>query len=195
VRVFKGRDSVGVRGIKLADTDQVVSMAILRHVEIELPEARAYLKQAAMLRRASGEEGEAEAPIEEIEEDVAEAALSPDRYAALSAAEQFILSVSEQGFGKRTSAFEYRTANRGGQGITAMAVTKRNGPLVASFPVEESDQLMLITDLGQTIRVPVHQIRIAGRATQGVTLFRTAEGERVVSVDRIADAGGAEDEG
>lgn len=194
VRVFKGRDSVGVRGIKLAESDNVVSMTIVRHVDVELPEARAYLKQAAMLRRAAGEDAEAEVPSEEADEGGEEAALSPERYAQLGGAEQFILSVSQQGFGKRTSAFEYRVANRGGQGITAMAVTKRNGPLVASFPVEETDQLMLITDLGQTIRVPVKQIRIAGRATQGVTLFRTADEERVVSVDRIADSGGGDGE-
>jgi DNA gyrase subunit A len=169
-------------------------MAIVRHIEVELPEARAYLKQSAIMRRAAGEEGETEQPSEEVEEDGEEAALSPDRYATLSAGEQFVLSVSEKGFGKRTSAFEYRVANRGGQGITAMAVTTRNGPLVASFPVEDTDQLMLITDLGQTIRVPVRQIRVAGRATQGVTLFRTAEAERVVSVERIVETGGGEDE-
>lgn len=190
VRVFKGRDSVGVRGIKLAEGDAVVSMAILRHSDATPEEARAYLKQSAAMRRAAtGEEEEAEIAAEDTEEAVAEASLSPERYAHLGAMEQFILTVSERGFGKRSSAYEYRLANRGGQGITAMAVTKRNGPLIASFPADDGDQLMLITDQGQTIRVPVRQIRVAGRATQGVTLFRTGEDERVVSVERIADAG------
>ncbi|MBI1239461.1 MAG: DNA gyrase subunit A [Alphaproteobacteria bacterium] len=189
VRVFKGRDSVGVRGIRLADDDVAVSMAILRHVDATPAEARAYLKQAALMRRAAGEDEEPEAAAsEEADEGEEETTLSAERYAVLGAREQFVLTVSENGFGKRSSAFDYRVANRGGQGITAMSVSKRNGPLVAAFPVEDGDQLMLITDLGQTIRVPVRQIRIAGRATQGVTLFRMEEGERVVSVERIAEA-------
>jgi DNA gyrase subunit A len=197
VRVFKGRDSTGVRGIKLAEGDEVVSMAILRHVEVTVDEARAYLKQSAAMRRAAGEEGEtAEASSEEGEEIAApEAALSPERYAELGAQEQFVLTVSESGFGKRSSAYEYRVIGRGGSGIVAMAMAKKNARIAASFPVEDTDQLMLITDQGQTIRLSVGQIRVAGRATQGVILFRLAEGERVVSVERIPEGQEIEGEG
>ncbi len=197
VRVFQGRNSVGVRGIKLADGDQVISMAILRHVEVAAPEARAFLRQSAIMSRAA--EGEpaaaaAEEPMEEGDEaNGEEAVLTPERFAELSANEQFVLTVSANGFGKRSNAYEYRVSGRGGQGITAMAMSKRNGALVASFPVEETDQLMMITNKGQTIRVPVSQIRIAGRATQGVTLFRVDSDERVASVERIAEAAGEED--
>ncbi len=190
VRVFKGRDSTGVRGIKLAEGDEVVSMAILRHVETTVDEARAYLRQSTAMRRAAGEEGEvAEIQVEEGEDTNApEAALSPERYAELGAQEQFVLTVSETGFGKRSSAYEYRVIGRGGSGIVAMAMAKKNSRIADSFPVEDTDQLMLITDGGQTIRLPVGQIRVAGRATQGVILFRLGEGERVVSVERIGEA-------
>jgi DNA gyrase subunit A len=189
VRVFKGRDSTGVRGIKLAAGDEVVSMAILRHVEITVDEARAYLRQSAAMRRAAGEEADVPEPAVDEGEDVAapDTALSPERYAELGAQEQFVLTVSESGFGKRSSAYEYRVIGRGGSGIVAMAMARKNARIVASFPVEDTDQLMLITDGGQTIRVSVAQIRVAGRATQGVILFRLAEGERVVSVERIPE--------
>jgi DNA gyrase subunit A len=200
VRVFKGRDSTGVRGIRLADGDFVVSMAILRHVDASVAEARAYLKQAAMMRRAAGAEdadsGSDIPATDESDDAVEEASLTTERYAELGAAEEFILTASERGFGKRTSAFEYRLTGRGGSGIVAMAMSDRNGPIVASFPVEDSDQIMLISDQGQTIRSPVSDVRIAGRATQGVILFRMAEGEKCVSVERIGEAeeleGGAE---
>jgi DNA gyrase subunit A len=109
----------------------------------------------------------------------------------MSEAEQFVLTISEKGFGKRTSSYEYRTTNRGGKGIVAMAVTERNGRLVASFPVEESDEIMLVTDGGQLIRCPVNGIRLAGRSTQGVIVFSTAEGEKVASVERISEEGEA----
>ncbi len=189
VRVFKGRESTGVRGIKLAAEDDVVSMAILRHVEVSVEEARAYLRQAATMRRAAGEEADVpDVPADEGEEaGAAEIALTPERYAELGAQEQFVLTVSENGFGKRSSAYEYRVTGRGGSGIVAMAMTRKNARISASFPVEDTDQLMLITDGGQTIRVPVGQIRVAGRATQGVILFRLSEGERVVSVERIGE--------
>lgn len=181
-----------MRGIKLADGDEAVSMAVLRHVDADPGETRAYLKQAAAMRRAAGEEDlEADVAPEEAEE-AGEKPRSRPNGTPIWAREQFILTVSERGFGKRSSAYEYRLANRGGMGISAMSVSKRNGPLVASFPVEDTDQLMLITNGGQTIRVPVKQIRVAGRATQGVTLFRTDGEERVVSVERIAEAGDAE---
>ncbi|HTR14993.1 MAG TPA: DNA gyrase subunit A [Roseiarcus sp.] len=189
VRVFKGRDSMGVRGVALGEGDSVISLAILDSFDATPAERAAYLKQ----RRAQiGEPVEEGADAVEAEAEAAEANgsayLSPDRFEAMRAAEQVILTVSEKGFGKRTSSYEYRVTGRGGKGIVAMAMSARNGSLVASFPVEENDEIMLVTNGGQLIRVPVTGIRIAGRATQGVIVFRAAEGERVVSVDRIGEA-------
>ena len=184
IRVFAGRTSTGVRGIKLDDDDEVISMAILNGVDATTEEARAYLKHAAAMRRAAGEEGD-----DAAEDEAPAAALSPKRIAELGAAEQFILTVTENGYGKRSSSFEYRTSGRGGKGIIAIVVNERNGRVCASFPVEESDQIMLVTNGGQLIRTPVRGIRVAGRNTQGVTIFRTAEGEEVVSVERIGDVG------
>jgi len=188
VRVFKGRDSTGVRGIKLADGDEVVSLTLLHHVDADTAEARAYLKQANAARRAAL--GEEEPPVEDVaedEENVEEATLTPERYAALGAKEQFVLAVSENGFGKRTSSYEYRVTGRGGSGIVAMGMGRKNYAIIAAFPAEESDDLMLISDTGQTIRVAVSGISVQGRAAQGVTVFRVDEGERVVSVERIED--------
>ena len=201
VRVFKGRDSMGVRGITLGEGDRVISLAILRHIEAESGERMAYLK----MRRAIAGEATAEAsegatetgetPGEEGNGEEAQAAqLAPERYAQMSAAEEIILTISSKGYGKRTSSFEYRITGRGGKGIVAMAVNQRNGPLVASMPVEESDEIMLVTDGGRLIRCPVEDIRVAGRSTQGVIVFNTAEDERVVGVERISeeDAGNGE---
>jgi DNA gyrase subunit A len=188
VRVFKGRDSTGVRGIKLAEGDEVVSLTLLHHVDADSAEARAYLKQANAARRAAL--GEEEPPVEDVvedEENVEEATLTPERYAALGAKEQFVLAVSENGFGKRTSSYEYRVTGRGGSGIVAMGMGRKNYAIIAAFPAEESDDLMLISDTGQTIRVAVSGISVQGRAAQGVTVFRVDEGERVVSVERIED--------
>ncbi|MBB5049517.1 DNA gyrase subunit A [Rhodopseudomonas rhenobacensis] len=192
VRVFQSRASMGVRGMALANGDQVISLTILRHFEANPAERTTYLKQSGAFRRAAtGEEVEAVEAVEvaetEAEEVDAIAALSSERYAEMSANEQFVLTLSENGFGKRTSSFEYRTTGRGGKGIVAMAVNPRNGKLVASFPVEEEDQIMLVTDKGQLIRCPVGGIRIVGRSTQGVTVFNTAEDEHVVSVERIGE--------
>lgn len=189
VRVFAGRTSTGVRGVKLDDGNKVISMAILRHVETTSEEAKAYLKHAAAMRKAAGE-SDAEEPDDADTPDVA---ISPERLAELGAAEQFILTVTENGYGKRTSSYEYRTSGRGGKGIIAIQTTDRNGPVIASFPIDESDQIMLVTDGGQLIRTPVNDIRVAGRNTQGVTIFRTKEGERVVSVGRIEDVDGEDD--
>jgi DNA gyrase subunit A len=189
VRVFKGRDSTGVRGIKLAEGDAVVSLSLLYHSDATSAEARAYLKQASAARRA--ESGEAEAPVEEAESDAdeggEEATLTPERYAALGAREQFVLTVSQTGFGKRSSSYEYRVTGRGGSGIVAIGMGKKNSAVIASFPVEDSDDLMLISDAGQTIRVAVADVSIQGRAAGGVTIFKVDEGEKVVSVERIAD--------
>jgi DNA gyrase subunit A len=191
VRVFKGRDSTGVRGISLAEGDRIISMAIIHHFEAESAERAAYLK---MSRAVRGEEESEETASDDLEE-AAPGALSQERYAAMSAAEQFILTISENGYGKRTSSHEYRITGRGGKGIVAMAVNKRNGPLVGSFPVDDTDQIMLVTNGGQVIRVPVdagpdNRIRIVGRSSQGVTIFNTADGEKVVSVERIVEPEG-----
>jgi DNA gyrase subunit A len=185
VRVFQGRTSMGVRGIALENGDKVISLAILRHVEATADERAAYLKRANAVRR--GENGEAAEEVADAEEATGAIELGERRYVEMSAAEQFVLTISERGYGKRSSSYEYRTTGRGGKGIVAMAVTERNGLLVASFPVEESDQIMLVTDRGQLIRCPVDGIRIAGRGTQGVIVFDTAEDERVVSVERISE--------
>ena len=184
VRVFSGRTSTGVRGIRLGDGDAVISMAILRR-GIEPAESRAYLKQAAANRRALGE-GETEGSDAEEEGEVA--ALSEERFGELGAREEFILAVTENGYGKRSSSYEYRTSNRGGKGIIAIQTTKRNGQVAASFPVEDGDEIMLVTDGGQLIRTPVRDIRVAGRNTQGVTIINTREGERVVSVEHVPEA-------
>ncbi|SEQ03300.1 DNA gyrase subunit A [Faunimonas pinastri] len=188
VRVFKGRDSTGVRGISLGTDDKIISMTILRHFDASPDERAAYLR----LSRAVRGENEAEAEPVEAEaeaEEVADGELSQTRYAEMSASEQFVLTLSENGFGKRTSSFEYRITGRGGKGIVAMVVNSRNGPLVASFPAEHTDQIMLVTNGGKVIRVPVDGIRVAGRSTQGVTVLNTAPGEKVVSVEHISDPG------
>ena len=197
VRVFKGRDSMGVRGIQLEGGDKLISMAIIRHVDVRAEERAAYIKLANAMRRAQsgGENGadEADAALDvAAEADADEAVAAPAdidqaRYVAMGAAEQFILTLSENGYGKRTSSYEYRTTRRGGKGIVAMAVNDRNGPLVASFPVEDADQIMLVTDGGQLIRCPVNGIRIVGRGSQGVIVFDTAEDEKVVSVERVSE--------
>ncbi len=189
VRVFAGRNSVGVRGINLADGDEVISMTVLRNFDATSDERVAYIK---MRRAMEGDDGDAADGDDEISGD---AAIDQQRYIQMGAAEQFILTLSENGFGKRSSAYEYRVTGRGGKGITAMAVNDRNGDLVASFPIEETDQIMLVTDGGQLIRCPVNDIRIAGRSTQGVTVFRTGKDEKVVSVSRISeDVNGDDDE-
>ncbi|MFT3730352.1 MAG: DNA gyrase subunit A [Hyphomicrobium sp.] len=187
IRLFKGRDSTGVRGIRLDDNDEVISMAILDHFAAEADERAAYLKQAGALRRSEdAEEGEAtaEADAEEVSGDVS---ISAERFAEMQAAEQFVLTVSSKGFGKRSSSYEFRTSGRGGKGIVAMVANDRNGRLLASFPIGENDQIMLVTDGGQLIRCPVHDIRIAGRNTQGVRIFKTDAEEKVVSVERITE--------
>ncbi|WP_166141634.1 DNA gyrase subunit A [Methylosinus sp. RM1] len=188
VRVFQGRTSMGVRGIALAGDDRVISMSILRHFEAVGDERAAYLKRAAAQRRNAGVEG-AEEGAAETEEASTAIELTEARYREMEQAEQIILTVSENGYGKRSSSFEYRITGRGGKGIVAMAVNARNGKLVASFPVGRGDEIMLVTDGGQLIRCPVEGIRIAGRGTQGVIVFDTAVGERVVSVEHLADAG------
>jgi DNA gyrase subunit A len=174
LRVFAGRTSTGVRGIKLQQGDEVISMSILKHIDATPDERTAYLKRVAAMR-GSDEEGM------EFEGDAA--SISDERFAELQAREQFLLTVTTGGFGKRTSAYEYRVTGRGGQGITNIGLTKKNGLSVAgTFPVTNDHQVMLVTDAGQMIRMKVDGIRFTGRGAQGVTLFRVAEDEHIVSV-------------
>ncbi|WP_291338258.1 DNA gyrase subunit A [Albidovulum sp.] len=182
VRVFKGRDSTGVRGIRLAEDDSVVSMSVIRHFEASPEERAAYLKQ----RRLMAGVIEDEAPDED-EEAVAEGQLSPERYAEMSAAEDLILTVTAKGAGKISSSHDYPVRGRGGQGVMAMDKAMRGGTLVASFPVEMDDQIMLATSTGQSIRCPVEGISFRSRSAGGVKVFDTGAGEEVVSVARIAD--------
>jgi DNA gyrase subunit A len=189
VRVFAGRNSVGVRGISLGADDRIISMAIVGHVEAAPWERAAYLRRAIAERRlASGGE------VEEIalvgEEVAGEGELSDERYAELKAREQFVLTVSAFGYGKRSSSYDFRVSGRGGKGIRATDITKVGeiGELVAAFPVKDADQIMLVTDAGQLIRTPVAQIRLASRATKGVTIFNTGGQQKVVSVELISDA-------
>ncbi|MDB5553638.1 MAG: gyrA, partial [Rhizobium sp.] len=187
VRVFAGRNSIGVRGITLAENDRLISMTILGHVDADASERAAYLKRSAAERRAMGVDEE---DIQLVGEEVAEDGdVSDERYVALKALEQFVLTVSEKGYGKRSSSYDFRISGRGGKGIRATDTSKTNeiGQLVAAFPVEDADQIMLVSDGGQLIRVPVNGIRIASRATKGVTIFSTAADEKVVSVERISE--------
>ncbi len=171
VRVFAGRNSVGVRGIALAEGDEVISMSVLKHFELSPEERDVYFR----MKKGEGD------------------GMSPERFAEIHDAEQLILTLSERGYGKRTSCHEFRITARGGKGITAMALNEKTGRLVAAFPVEEGDQIMLVTDRGKLIRTSVDEIRIAGRATQGVIVFRTEEDERVVSAERISETEGEEE--
>jgi DNA gyrase subunit A len=179
VRVFKSRTSDGVRGMKLGEKDEVVSLTVLHGIRADAEEREQYRKVASAKRRASGEEEEGEAI------DLSDITLSAEKIAEMEAAEEFILTITEKGYGKRTSAFEYRVTGRGGSGITAMGLGKKNGTVVASFPVEADDQIMLMTDKGTLIRTPVKDIRLCGRSSQGVITFRTADNEKVISAVRI----------
>ncbi|EJK81791.1 DNA gyrase, A subunit [Rhizobium sp. AP16] len=193
VRVFAGRNSIGVRGISLASGDSIISMTIVNHVDAEPWERAAYLKRSTSERRSTtGEEEEIALVGEEVTE---EGQLSDERYEELKALEQFVLTVSEKGFGKRSSSYDFRISGRGGKGIRATDTSKTAeiGELVAAFPVEDSNQIMLVSDGGQLIRVPVGGIRIASRATKGVTIFSTAKDEKVVSVERISEPEGDDD--
>jgi DNA gyrase subunit A len=196
VRVFAGRNSIGVRGISLGDSDRAISMTILGHVEASPAERAAYLKRSGAERRLAAGEGEEE-EIALTNEDIGEETdLSEERYQYLKDHEQFVLTVTEFGYGKRSSTYDFRLTGRGGKGIRATDVSKVGeiGRLVATFPVANEDQIMLVSDGGTVIRVPVNHIRFASRATKGVTIFNTAEGEKVVSVERISEPNGEEEE-
>ncbi len=170
VREFQSRNSMGVRGIRLQDDDQVISMSILHRVGTSQEEREAYLKCPAWREKDT------------------ECTLPPERYAELAEGEQFLLTITVNGYGKRSSTYEYRRTNRGGQGIINIVTSERNGGVVASYPVKPGEQLMLVTDQGKMIRTTVGDIRIAGRNTQGVTIFNVADGEKVVSVARIDES-------
>ena len=173
LRVFSGRSSVGVRGVKLSNTDSIISLAILNGFDFVVEERDEYLKICS-----------AERKNEKIEREI----LDEKKYSLLKENEEFILSVTDKGFGKRSSSYEYRKTSRGGVGIANMQLTERNGnEVVASFPISDKDQLMLVTDKGKLIRCPVNDIRIAGRQTQGVTLFNVSDDERVVSVAKLEE--------
>jgi len=192
LRVFAGRDSTGVRGIKLAQGDAVIALSVLRHVEASTEERAAYLKAAAQRRRSSDEETET-TPVTEAEADeaVAEITLSPERFDALAEAEEILLTVTDGGFGKRSSAHEYRVTGRGGQGIAGIVLSARTGrEVVATFPARPGDDIMLVTNGGQLIRLKADDVRLTGRMAMGVTLMRPAEGERVISCFPVADEGG-----
>lgn len=178
LRVFNSRNSIGVRAMKLLGDDEVISMAILNNGTSTSEEREEYIRYSNWLRRSSGE----------IVEDTDSALEPPAKYEEMKSLEQFFLTVTEKGYAKRTSSFEYRTSGRGGQGIRNIDVCEKNGKVVSVFPVEDNDDVMLVTDSGKLIRCHVNDIRITGRSAQGVILFRVGNGEKVVSAARLADA-------
>ena len=193
VRLFKGRSSAGVRGMKLGKDDEVISMTLLRHIDLDVETRDAYLRAIGARRRLLNAETEGRDEDRARDTELA-ARLDDPALAGLAEQEQFLLSVTENGYGKRTSAFEYRTIGRGGRGIMNIETSVRNGPVVASFPVEDDDQVVMMSDRGRIIRMPVDGIRLAGRNTQGVTLFHTEDNEKVVAVAYVA-AGASDEDG
>jgi DNA gyrase subunit A len=193
VRVFAGRDSSGVRGIRLADGDEVISLSVLRHVGATNEEREAYVKYANAKRRSNGNGEEDVEPSSDSDEPVADVQLDDARIKELQDAEEFLLTVTDAGFGKRTSAYEYRVTGRGGQGIANITLAPRNGTaVVATLPIEDHSDIMLVTDAGRLIRVPSDQVRITGRQAMGVTLFRVDAGEHVTSVFPVIEDAGDE---
>ena len=195
VRVFKSRTSDGVRGMRLAEGDEVVSMSILGGIATTAEERYSYLKMAAAKKRAAGAEVDESISDDSADEAIKEVTLTPERFAQLEAAEQYILTVTENGYGKRSSAYEYRTIGRGGSGIVNIVTSARNGKVISSQPVAQTGQVMLMTDRATVIRCPLDDIRIAGRNTQGVTILKTADGEKVVSVVTLPESDIPEAEG
>ena len=192
VRVFVGRNSTGVRGIKLAEGDEVISMSILLHSDATSEERDEYARIASAIKRISAERGD-DSCVSPEDTGLLNV-LTTEKYKEMAEREQFILSVTSTGYGKRTSSYEYRVTGRGGQGIANMEMSARNKEIVSSFPIEDDNQIMMVTDGGKLIRMPVKDIRIAGRKTQGVILFRSAENERVVSVTWLDADDGDDDE-
>ena len=195
IRVFAGRDSTGVRGIRLADGDEVISMSVLTHTEVSTEQRDDYLRATAARNRLGNADYTGRADDRAHDEALAARLDVEPAFVEMAAREEFLLTVTENGYGKRTSTYEYRVAHRGGRGITNIITSERNGRVVWSYPVEDNDQLVLVSDGGQIIRTGVADIRIAGRNTQGVTIFRTAEDEHVVSVTRLAEDDDTEKDG
>ena len=188
LRVFSGRESTGVRGIRLAPKDSVIALVVLQHVDAKVEERTAYLKLAAQKRRAAGEDAELPTQDDAEEASGGDVTLSAERAAELEAAEQFLLTVTDRGFGKRTSAYEYRVSGRGGQGIANLTLSRRTGSeVVANFTVQAGDHIMLMTDGGQAIRFHAEQVRQTGRGSQGVMLQRLDDAERVTSCFPVID--------
>jgi DNA gyrase subunit A len=181
VRVFRSRTSDGVRGMKLADGDKVISMTILHGIKASMEEREAYLT-IPVEKRLEIAKGDQEFTEEELG-----VSLSKEQIIELAKAEEFILTISENGFGKRTSAYHYRITNRGGSGIVNMVLSAKTGDVVASMPANMNDEIMLITNNGKLIRCKLDSVRITGRSTSGVILFKTDKGERVVSASLIAE--------
>ena len=179
LRTTKSRSSIGVRGIKLAENDSIISLSILSHLDVTSAEAKAYLK----MNKATKDDNDDNE--EDSKEEIEDIKLSEDRFQEMKACEQFVLTVTENGFGKRTSSYQFRVTNRGGSGIMCITTSSRNGNVLASFPVGHDDDIMLITKSGQLIRCPVIDIRVAGRNTQGVSIFKTSDSEKVVSASRV----------
>jgi DNA gyrase subunit A len=187
VRVFSSRNSVGVRGVKLLKDDRVISLSILNHVEVSPDIRNAYLSESSRRRRAPGEEVEIETPDDEEGEATA-ASISEEEFNDLKGREQFLLSITEKGFGVRSSSYDYRITGRGGQGIVNMKLAKRQDAMVGVFPVATRDQIILVTDGGMMIRVPIEGIRLARRGSSGVVVFKVGDAERVVSVAHLGDS-------
>ena len=173
---------MGVRGIRLTKDDKIISISVISHTDVSSAEAKAYLK---MISKEKGMQEETESDVNDIDNSVSDIEISKDRYDELKAREQFILTVTENGFGKRSSSYQFRVSNRGGSGIMCIATSDRNGDVLASFPVNNDDDIMLITKTGQLIRCPVKDVRVAGRNTQGVSIFKTTKEEKVVSASRV----------
>tara|TARA_Y100000815_G_C13218721_1_gene453492 strand:- start:187 stop:966 length:780 start_codon:yes stop_codon:yes gene_type:complete len=183
IRVFSGRSSSGVRGIRLKTSDEVISMTILKHADFSIEERDSYLKKETSLN--NGSEANETKDLKKAESAIT---LSSERIRKMSDQEEFILTISQKGYGKRSSAYDYRITRRGGSGITNMELKKRNGSSVtASFPIDKNDHIVLVTDQGKLIRCPINDVRIARRQTQGVKLFDIADNEKVVSVTRLTE--------
>jgi len=192
VRVFSSRNSTGVRGIRLAKGDEVIGMSVIRHVKVEIEQRDAYLQAVGAARRLKG--GDYTERVEDKARDTELAArLEQPEFQEMAANEEFILTIAEDGMGKRTSAYEYRIAGRGGQGITGIDLSrgKKQPPstIVSAFTVIDGDQIIMVSDGGQIIRCPIDTISIVGRSARGVTVFKVAEDESLVSISRLRDLG------
>jgi DNA gyrase subunit A len=196
IRIFSSRSSTGVRGMKLDRDDRIISMSVLSHVKAEVSEREDYLQASSASKRLINGDY-IERPDDKVEDETRAARLETAKFAEMAATEEFILTITDDGMGKRTSAYEYRISNRGGKGITSIALKRPKGQstsVVASFPVEKENQLVMVSDGGQLISCPVADISVVGRSSRGVNIFKVAEGERVVSVSRLSEEDDEENE-